>query len=73
MPLDQFIAEHGADLEADPVVQFHFESGIHIATAKAATAIGANLAVQRTDDFDFHPLAELPEALVAFSDYYGSE
>ena len=46
LPLDQFIAEHGADFEAEPVVQFHLEGGTHIATANAATGIARNLDMQ---------------------------
>ena len=46
IPLDRFIAEHGADFQAEPVVQFHFESGTHIATVNAAAGIAHNLDMQ---------------------------
>jgi len=54
-PLDRFIAEHGAHFEAEPVVQFHFESGTHIATAKAATGIAHNLTLQAGRFEDSNP------------------
>jgi len=55
IPLDQFIADHGADFEAEPVVQFHFESGTHIATAKAAAGIAHNLGMQADRLEDSNP------------------
>ena len=55
IPLDQFIAEHGADFEAEPVVQFHFENGTHIATAKAAARIAHNLDMQASRFEDSNP------------------
>ena len=55
IPLDQFIAEHGADFKAEPVVQFHFEGGTHIATANAATGIARNLDMQAGRFEDSNP------------------
>jgi hypothetical protein len=55
IPLDQFIADHGADFEAEPVVQFHFDGGTHIATAKAAAGIAHNLPLQAGRFEDSNP------------------